>query len=70
MSDAALDAVRARARAAFLRACELDVAVRKPGNVSRASPGHGMTAELFVASARAAAGPLFERGAGVGRRIR
>ncbi|MEJ8850620.1 triphosphoribosyl-dephospho-CoA synthase [Variovorax rhizosphaerae] len=58
-----------RARACFLRACELDVAVRKPGNVSRASPGHGMTAELFIASAQAAAGPLFEPGAGVGERI-
>lgn len=67
--DAALDATVARARAAFVRACDLDVAVRKPGNVSRVSPGHRMTADLFSASARAAAGPLFERGAGVGRRI-
>jgi len=58
-----------RARACFLRACELDVAVRKPGNVSRASPGHGMTADLFIASAQAAAGPLFESGATVGERI-
>ena len=58
-----------RARACFLRACELDVAVRKPGNVSRASSGHGMHAELFVASAHAAAGPLFETGARVGARI-
>lgn len=58
-----------RARACFLRACELDVAVRKPGNVSRASAGHGMTAESFIASAQAAAGPLFEPGASVGARI-
>ncbi|MDM0073251.1 triphosphoribosyl-dephospho-CoA synthase [Variovorax sp. J2P1-59] len=58
-----------RARACFLRACELDVAVRKPGNVSRASAGHGMTADAFVASAEAAAGPLFERGTSVGERI-
>jgi triphosphoribosyl-dephospho-CoA synthase len=58
-----------RARACFLRACELDVAVRKPGNVSRASAGHGMTAETFIASAKAAAGPLFEAGASVGERI-
>jgi len=58
-----------RARACFLRACELDVAVAKPGNVSAASPGHGMTAELFIASAHAAAGPLFEPGARVGERI-
>ena len=54
------------ARACFLRACELDVAVRKPGNVSRASAGHGMHADLFVASAQAAAAPLFEAGLGLG----
>ena len=58
-----------RARACFLRACELDVAVRKPGNVSSASAGHGMRAEMFIASARAAAGPLFQPGARVGERI-
>lgn len=58
-----------RARACFLRACELDVAVRKPGNVSRASEGHRMRAESFIASAQAAAGPLFEPGASVGERI-
>ena len=58
-----------RARACFLRACELDVAVRKPGNVSRASPGHRMRAQMFIASAQAAAGPLFEPGARVGERI-
>lgn len=53
----------------FLRACWLDVAVRKPGNVSVFSPGHRMQSEQFVASARAAAGPLFEPGARVGQRI-
>ena len=58
-----------RSRACFLRACELDVAVRKPGNVSRVSPGHRMRAEMFIASAQAAAGPLFEPGARVGERI-
>ena len=57
------------ARAWFLRACKLDVAVRKPGNVSLASPGHGMQAAMFIASAQAAAGPLFEAGARVGERI-
>ncbi|MFO1220429.1 MAG: triphosphoribosyl-dephospho-CoA synthase [Burkholderiaceae bacterium] len=54
---------------AFIVACRLDVEVRKPGNVSVASPGHGMDAALFVASARAAAAPLCARGAGVGERI-
>jgi triphosphoribosyl-dephospho-CoA synthase len=57
------------ARACFLHACWLDVAVRKPGNVSAVSPGHGMDAQLFIASAQAAAGPLFEAGARVGPRI-
>jgi triphosphoribosyl-dephospho-CoA synthase len=45
------------------------VAVRKPGNVSRASAGHGMDAEMFVASAQAAAGPLFQSATRVGERI-
>jgi triphosphoribosyl-dephospho-CoA synthase len=58
-----------RARAAFLSACRLDVAVRKPGNVSIASPGHGMQAAMFVASADAAAPLLFAPGERVGRRI-
>ena len=53
----------------FLWACELDVAARKPGNVSLASAGHGMHAALFLASAAAAAVPLFARGAAVGDRI-
>ena len=65
MNDAAL----ASARATFVAACTLDVAVRKPGNVSLASAGHGMQARQFIASAVAAAGPLFEPGAPVGRRI-
>lgn len=56
-------------RQAFLRACALDVAVRKPGNVSVASPGHDMTAAQFIASAMAAAEALCEPGAPVGRRI-
>jgi triphosphoribosyl-dephospho-CoA synthase len=58
-----------RARTCFLHACWLDVAVCKPGNVSLASPGHGMDAQQFIVSAQAAAGPLFEAGARVGPRI-
>lgn len=54
---------------AFIWACTLDVTVPKPGNVSAASPAHGMTAAQFIASAQAAAGPLCEPGAAVGRRI-
>jgi triphosphoribosyl-dephospho-CoA synthase len=56
-------------KAAFLCACTLDVAVRKPGNVSLQSAGHRMQATMFIDSARAAAGPLFMPGAGVGERI-
>lgn len=59
----------ARAKACFVQACGLDVAVRKPGNVSQASPGHGMQASMFLASAQAAAGPLFAPGLRVGERI-
>ena len=58
-----------RLTVAFLRACTLDVVVRKPGNVSLASPGHGMQAAQFLASAQAAAGPLLQAGAPVGQRI-
>ncbi len=56
-------------QAAFVTACGLDVMVRKPGNVSVESPGHGMTAMQFVASAQAAAPALFATGARVGQRI-
>lgn len=57
------------AREAFLAACRLDVETPKPGNVSVESAGHGMTAAQFLASAQAAAGPLFAHGAPVGKRI-
>lgn len=59
----------AQARAAFLWACTLDVAVRKPGNVSLHSAGHDMRARQFLDSAQASAPALFERGAAVGARI-
>ena len=66
-----IDVTRAveRARAAYVRACYLDIAVRKPGNVSLASSGHGMEARQFVDSARVSADPLFAQGASVGERI-
>ena len=50
-------------------ACRLDVQAAKPGNVSVASPGHGMRAEDFFASAEAIAAPLSEPGRKVGERI-
>lgn len=58
-----------RFQRAFRLACAWDVAVRKPGNVSRHSPGHGMTAQHFLDSAAVAAAALAEPGALVGRRI-
>jgi len=68
MSGALHPAVE-RAKASFLCACTLDVAVRKPGNVSLHSAGHRMQASMFIDSARAAAVPLFRSGASVGERI-
>lgn len=56
-------------RAVFVEACRLDIAVRKPGNVSQASAGHGMDAVQFLASAQACVGPLFDTALGVGDRI-
>jgi len=56
-------------REAFLRACTLDVAVRKPGNVSLHAAGHGMQAAHFLASAKVAADAICQPGATVGQRI-
>ncbi|KMZ12131.1 Triphosphoribosyl-dephospho-CoA synthetase [Candidatus Burkholderia humilis] len=61
---------RVDASAAFLRACALDIETMKPGNVSVASAGHGMTATQFIASADAASRRgLFTPGVRVGARI-
>lgn len=65
----AADAPAALRTAVFRWACRLDVAATKAGNVSWASPGHGMSAAMFVASGDAASGPLGAPGAPVGRRI-
>jgi triphosphoribosyl-dephospho-CoA synthase len=64
-----MNAGATRRRAAFVAACRLDVEVRKPGNVSVVSPGHGMRARQFIDSASAAAAPLCRTGARLGRRI-
>ncbi|MFU2487782.1 triphosphoribosyl-dephospho-CoA synthase [Thauera sp. WH-1] len=66
---AAVDAGFAHARAAFLWACSMDVAVRKPGNVSVASAGHDMSARQFLHSARVSAGPLFDARLSPGARL-
>ncbi len=60
---------RVALQAAVRRACELDVTALKPGNVRSDSPGHGMTAENFLASAHAIAEPITEPGLSVGERI-
>ena len=69
VSGTAHPAAIERAHASYVLACELDVAVRKPGNVSALSAGHGMDAALFIASAGASVGPLLRSGARVGDRI-
>ena len=54
---------------AYVAACTLDVSCVKPGNVSVQSPGHGMQAQDFIASAQASAGPISDAALGVGARI-
>ncbi len=57
------------ARQAYLAACMLDVSCLKPGNVSVRSPGHGMQAQDFIASAQASVAPIGDAVLGVGARI-
>ncbi len=55
--------------AAFVAACEDELAALKPGNVHRFADGHRMTVADFEASARAAAPALAAAGTAVGARI-
>ncbi|MEO8157330.1 MAG: triphosphoribosyl-dephospho-CoA synthase [Betaproteobacteria bacterium] len=55
--------------AAVWDACIADVRAFKPGNVSLASPGHGMHANDFVASADAMSAAIAAPAAGTGERI-
>jgi triphosphoribosyl-dephospho-CoA synthase len=55
--------------AAFKWACLTELGAPKPGNVHVFAPGHGMTADEFIASAEAAAVPLTAERARVGARI-
>ncbi len=55
--------------ATVLAACMADVDALKPGNVGRHAPGHGMTVEHFLASARAIAPVIVAPASGVGQRI-
>ncbi|WP_245004938.1 triphosphoribosyl-dephospho-CoA synthase [Paraburkholderia sacchari] len=69
MPKATAATTAAAMEAAFLWACEQDVVCAKPGNVSIASAGHGMNAEHFLASARAACATLTRASTSVGARI-
>jgi triphosphoribosyl-dephospho-CoA synthase len=55
--------------AAFLNACNAELDALKPGNVHRFSAGHGMDVLHFETAAEAAAGPIAEPSASVGKRI-
>jgi triphosphoribosyl-dephospho-CoA synthase len=59
----------ARIAAAFTAACRAELEALKPGNVHVFADGHRMTAAQFIRSAEAAAAPLTQAGASVGRRI-
>ncbi len=56
-------------RAAFLAACEDELAAPKPGNVHVHADGHGMTVADFRRSAAVAAPALCRRGAALGERV-
>jgi triphosphoribosyl-dephospho-CoA synthase len=58
-----------RVAAAFAAACRDEIDALKPGNVHVFADGHRMTAAQFIRSAEAAAGPLTQPGARIGRRI-
>jgi len=55
--------------AAFIEACDEELAAPKPGNVHRHAAGHGMTVVDFERSARAAAPPLCRAGSPLGLRV-
>ena len=55
--------------AAIWQACIEELEAPKPGNVSFASAGHGMTADDFVASARCTADVLGAPGLSLGERV-
>ena len=53
----------------FIAACEAELQAPKPGNVHIFADGHGMAAQDFIDSARAAAPFIAAADAGVGERI-
>ncbi|MGB5832417.1 MAG: triphosphoribosyl-dephospho-CoA synthase [Thiohalocapsa sp.] len=54
---------------AYVAACRLDVKAMKPGNVSEASAGHGMTSDDFFRSASASADAMSDPRLKLGQRI-
>ena len=56
-------------RAAYLQACDLDLAALKPGNVSNYTPGHHMDAVAFRTSAQASAPMLADPNKKLGERV-
>jgi triphosphoribosyl-dephospho-CoA synthase len=59
----------AEVAAAFKASCLDELDAPKPGNVHAFAPGHRMTAAQFERSAAAAAAPIAQAGARVGKRI-
>jgi triphosphoribosyl-dephospho-CoA synthase len=64
-----LRAPEQRIAAAFVAACDDELAALKPGNVHRYADGHGMRTADFAVSAAVAAPALTRRGRRIGRRI-
>jgi triphosphoribosyl-dephospho-CoA synthase len=69
VSAADSDARREALRAAYLKACDIELRAFKPGNVSIHSEGHDMTVEDFRRSAEASAPLLCDETLSLGERI-
>jgi triphosphoribosyl-dephospho-CoA synthase len=69
VGGAPLSRLEAAVARAYEDACVIEIRALKPGNVSVHAPGHDMTAEQFLASARATAPLMGRRGLTVGERI-
>ena len=68
MAERAADNVAQDLAQAFVAACEAELQAPKPGNVHIFADGHGMAAQDFIDSARAAAPFIAAPGVGVGER--
>ncbi|GAA4525144.1 triphosphoribosyl-dephospho-CoA synthase [Chelativorans composti] len=61
--------MRALIEQAYRAACEAEIDALKPGNVHRFAPGHGMTVEHFLESARVTAPIVADPSLSLGERI-